>query len=189
MNKERENGSSPHRWSLHHPLPLSPSVSVWQRVVSWAEQRPIRRERQRAKENEEGEAVPLLLLLLPECFATAASRLTGLSRESHTFGLLSFWGPLLSFSGNQRGSAASHTHTVGVIYTLLGPVPTVRAFLLAEHHFSRGQMCTRRCFGMSCSCPEASFTAEICVSIMFIKKANFFMLRYDEQHHYQCWLK
>lgn len=47
--------------------------------------------RQSAKENEEeeGEVVPLLLLL-PECFATAASRLTGLTRDSHTFGLLSF---------------------------------------------------------------------------------------------------
>lgn len=46
-----------------------------------------------SEENEEGEeageAVPLLLLL-PECFATAASRLTGLLRDSHTFGLLSF---------------------------------------------------------------------------------------------------
>lgn len=49
-------------------------------------------ERARAKENEEeekGDSLPLLLLL-PQCFATAASRLTGLLRDSHTFGLLSF---------------------------------------------------------------------------------------------------
>lgn len=48
-------------------------------------------ERDKAKENEEEEGkVAPLLLLLPECFATAASRLTGLWRDLHTFGFLSF---------------------------------------------------------------------------------------------------
>lgn len=107
-------------------------------------------ERQRAKENEEGEVVPLLLLL-PECFATAASRLTGLLRDSHTH--LDFCpseDPSChsALCGHRPGPAASPTDTAGVIYTVLAPVPTVWAFLPAEHHLSSctSQMCTFRCF-------------------------------------------
>lgn len=74
-------------------LYLSLPLSLSDRGQSAGQSSSQSGERDRAKENEEEEEegkVAPLLLLLPECFATAASRLTGLWRELHTFGLLSF---------------------------------------------------------------------------------------------------
>lgn len=144
VDKERENGSSPHRWSLHHPLSLSPSVSVWQRTVSWAEQRPIRRQRPRVEgseeEEEEGEnlpppppAAPLAPRMLCNC-CKQTDRVT--ERLTH------IWASIL-------------LGTLTVILHPLAPLPThdrdlqphqgrvgatpfsVGVFLPAQHHFSQ----------------------------------------------------
>lgn len=96
VDKERENGSSPHRWSLHHPPSLS--VSAWQRAVSWASRQPITEQRLRARgieEEEEGGLPPPppppapTMLCCCGCKQTdrVTERLT--HKPTHTFGLLS----------------------------------------------------------------------------------------------------
>lgn len=129
VDKERENGSSPHRWSLHHPLSLSPPVSVWQRTVSWAERRPIRRKRPRVE--EEGEnlpppppAAPLAPRMLCNCCKQpdrVTERLTHIWTSILLGTLTVILHSLAPPPPPRLGPAASPG--VGRIYTLLPSIP------------------------------------------------------------------
>lgn len=102
VDKERENGSSPHRWSLHHPLSLSPSVSVSDRGQSAGQSSGQSGERDREQRGWGGGGrgsppphSPLVPRMLCNCCKQA-----GRVSDSHTFGLLPFWGPLLTLCTN-----------------------------------------------------------------------------------------
>lgn len=109
--------------TLYLSLPLSPCLTEDSQLGRAAANQESETESKGGEEEEEGEVLPLLILLwFPECFATAASRLVVFATHTH----LDFCpseDPCChsALTSTPPGSAASRTE--GVISTILALIP------------------------------------------------------------------